>query len=140
MATPNTAAHASVLTPSEALPADATHVKGPDFNRPITLHELLESYERIGFQATGLAKAIKIVEEMRKSRQNTEEPLTLFLGYTSNLISSGLREIIKFLCEHKMVDVLVTTAGGIEEDFIKCLGSTVLGEFAMEGAGLRKRG
>jgi deoxyhypusine synthase len=51
-----------------------------------------------------------------------------------------LREIIKFLCEHKMIDVLVTTAGGIEEDFIKCLGSTVLGDFAMEGAGLRKRG
>lgn len=76
----------------------------------------------------------------RQARQNTEEPLTLFLGYTSNLISSGLREIIKFLCQHKMVDVLVTTAGGIEEDFIKCLGSTVLGDFHLDGAGLRKRG
>lgn len=39
-----------------------------------------------------------------------------------------------------MIDCLVTTAGGVEEDFIKCLGSTVLGDFAMEGAGLRKRG
>ena len=39
-----------------------------------------------------------------------------------------------------MIDVLVTTAGGVEEDFIKCLGSTVLGEFHLEGAGLRKRG
>ncbi|KAJ9122381.1 hypothetical protein QFC22_001803 [Naganishia vaughanmartiniae] len=133
-------AHASVLMPSEAIPADALHIKGPNFNTPVTLQELLESYEKIGFQATGLAKAIKIVENMRQARQNTEEPLTLFLGYTSNLISSGLREIIKFLCEHKMIDVLVTTAGGIEEDFIKCLGSTVLGDFAMEGAGLRKRG
>ncbi|KAJ9127218.1 hypothetical protein QFC24_001456 [Naganishia onofrii] len=133
-------AHASVLMPSEAIPADALHIKGPNFNNAITLQELLESYEKIGFQATGLAKAIKIVENMRQARQNTEEPLTLFLGYTSNLISSGLREIIKFLCEHKMIDVLVTTAGGIEEDFIKCLGSTVLGDFAMEGAGLRKRG
>lgn len=44
------------------------------------------------------------------------------------------------MCQHKMVDVLVTTAGGVEEDFIKCLGSTVLGDFHMEGAGLRKRG
>ena len=51
-----------------------------------------------------------------------------------------MREIIKFLCQHKMIDVLVTTAGGVEEDFIKCLGSTVLGEFHLEGAGLRKRG
>jgi deoxyhypusine synthase len=66
--------------------------------------------------------------------------LTLFLGYTSNLISSGLREILKFLAQYKLVDCIVTTAGGIEEDFIKCLGSTVLGDFHLDGATLRKKG
>lgn len=58
------AAHASVLTPSEALPEDATHVKGPDFNEPIDLFSLLEGYERIGFQATGLARAIQVIEKI----------------------------------------------------------------------------
>lgn len=29
---------------------------------------------------------------------------TIFLGYTSNLISSGIRESIRYLAEHKMVD------------------------------------
>ena len=43
----------------------------------------------------------------------------LFLGYTSNLVSSGVREQIRWLVQHRMVDVLCTTAGGIEEDFIK---------------------
>lgn len=43
----------------------------------------------------------------------------IFLGFTSNLISSGVREHIRYLVQHKMVDVLVTTAGGIEEDLIK---------------------
>jgi hypothetical protein len=38
------------------------------------------------------------------------------------------------------VDCLVTTAGGIEEDFIKCLGSTVLGDFHLDGAELRRKG
>lgn len=76
----------------------------------------------------------------RKLRENPDEPLTLFLGYTSNLISSGLREIIKFLAQHKLIDCLVTTAGGVEEDFIKCLGETVLGDFHLDGASLRKRG
>jgi deoxyhypusine synthase len=38
------------------------------------------------------------------------------------------------------VDCIVTTAGGIEEDFIKCLGSTVLGDFHLDGATLRKKG
>lgn len=43
----------------------------------------------------------------------------IFLGYTSNLISAGVREHIRYLVQHRMVDVLCTTAGGIEEDFIK---------------------
>ena len=43
----------------------------------------------------------------------------IFLGFTSNLISSGVREHIRFLVQHRMVDVLVTTAGGVEEDLIK---------------------
>lgn len=65
------------------------------------------------------------------------------LGYTSNLVSSGLREVIRFLVQHKYVSGIVTTAGGIEEDLIKCLGPTFLtsgGEFNIDGASLRKRG
>jgi deoxyhypusine synthase len=50
--------------PSEELPADAVHIKGPDLSNPITLEELLKSYNTIGFQATGLSRAIQIVEEM----------------------------------------------------------------------------
>lgn len=65
---------------------------------------------------------------------------TIFLGYTSNMISSGMREYIRYLCQHKMVDCLVTTAGGIEEDFIKCLAPTVRGEFELSGTQLRNEG
>lgn len=38
------------------------------------------------------------------------------------------------------VDVLVTTAGGIEEDLIKCLGPFYLGEFSLSGKDLYKKG
>ncbi len=57
-------AHGSVLMPSEALPANSIHVAGPDFNNPIDLQDLLRSYETIGFQATGLAKAIRVIDRM----------------------------------------------------------------------------
>ena len=79
-------------------------------------------------------------EEFRKPevRQNTR--CNVFLGYTSNLISSGLREVILHLVKHKHVSAIVTTAGGIEEDFIKCLGKTYLADFNLDGADLRKRG
>jgi len=46
--------------------------------------------------------------------------ITVFLGFTSNMLSSGVRETIKFLVKNKLVDVIVTTTGGIEEDCIKC--------------------
>lgn len=49
------------------------------------------------------------------------------MAFTSNLVSAGLRETIRFLVEHRMVDVLVATAGGVEEDLIKCLAPTRLG-------------
>jgi Deoxyhypusine synthase len=39
----------------------------------------------------------------------------IFLGFTSNLISSGCREIFRYLCKHRMVDVVVTTAGSCQE-------------------------
>ena len=51
---------------------------------------------------------------------NTINKCTVFLGYTSNMISSGMREIIKYLVQHNLVSALVTTCGGIEEDIIKC--------------------
>lgn len=73
-----------------------------------------------------------------------DERARVFLGFTSNLISSGLRDIIRFLTQHQHVSVLVTTAGGIEEDLIKCLGKTYLapqGSFsAVSGSELRKSG
>lgn len=55
-------------------------------------------------------------------------------------MSSGLREIIRFLVQHKHISAIVTTAGGIEEDFIKCLGKTYIADFSLDGADLRKKG
>jgi deoxyhypusine synthase len=65
---------------------------------------------------------------------------TVFLGYTSNMISCGVRETIHYLVKNKMVDCLVTTCGGIEEDFMKCMAPTYLGEYEYDGVELRKRG
>ena len=44
-------ATASVLLRSAPVPENSVTVKGPDFNQKLNLHELLENYSRIGFQA-----------------------------------------------------------------------------------------
>ncbi|KAF9462612.1 Deoxyhypusine synthase [Collybia nuda] len=149
-------ASTAVLQRSDPISEGAISVQGPDFDTPLSLLEFLKSYQRIGFQANSLGKAIDIVNKMRKWRLSDEQinqdesddspeiraqtRCNIFLGYTSNLISSGLREVILHLVKHKHVAALVTTAGGVEEDFIKCLGKTYLADFNLDGAALRKKG
>ena len=45
----------------------------------------------------------------------------VFLGCTGSVMHSGVRDTIRYLCEHKMVDMIVTTADGIEADLMRCL-------------------
>jgi deoxyhypusine synthase len=109
-------------------------IKGYDFNNGINYDKILDSFLTTGFQATHLSKAITIIDKMIKDN------VTIYLGYTSNMVTSGLRDIFRYLAEHKKVDVIVTTAGGIEEDIIKCLGNFKLGEFSASGELLNKNG
>ena len=44
------------------------------------------------------------------------------------------------LCACPQIDCLVTTAGGVEEDFIKCLAPTFHGDFELDGRELRSKG
>lgn len=65
-------------------------------NCPMVLHRQIE-------------KRLEPVEEQEENKQSGEASCksgcTIFLGYTSNLISSGVRESIRYLAEHKMVHV-----------------------------------
>lgn len=110
-----------------------TVIKGYDFNSGVDYEKILESFSSTGFQASHLDKAIKIINEMIEVKSK------IYLGYTSNMVSSGLREVIRYLVEHSKVNVCVTSAGGIEEDIIKCLGGTILGDFRLPGKELRER-
>ena len=78
--------------------------------------------------------------ETNNENPDEKKKCTIFLSYTSNLISSGLREAFLFLVKNKLIDVIVSTAGGIEEDFIKCLADTYLGDFKLKGSDLRAKG
>lgn len=125
-------AYASIF--KKSVKAEGVSVRGVNFDKKVDIATLLEGISTSGFQATHLGKAIEIVKKMRS------EKVTIFLGYTSNQISSGNREIIRYLVQHKMVDALVTTAGGIEEDFIKTHAPFFISDFRLDGAKLRAKG
>jgi len=109
-------------------------IKGYDFNEGVNYERIIDSFESMGLQASNLFQAIKIINEMIK------EKAFIYLGYTSNMVSSGLRDIFRYLVENKKINVVVTTAGGIEEDIIKCLGNFKLGDFRAKGNELRDKG
>uniref|UniRef100_A0A0E0P125 Deoxyhypusine synthase n=2 Tax=Oryza TaxID=4527 RepID=A0A0E0P125_ORYRU len=149
-----------VLKPSESLDEGRfTRIAGADFNDAgLGLPGLLASLATTGFQASNLGDAVDVVNQMLDWRLSHEKPredcdeaeldptyresvkCKIFLGFTSNLVSSGIRDVVRFLVQHHMVDVIVTTAGGIEEDLIKCLAPTYRGEFSLPGTLLRSKG
>jgi deoxyhypusine synthase len=122
----------NVLRKSQEI--EGTPIKGYDFNKGVDYEEILESYGASGIQASNFHKAVEIINEMISSKA------FIYLGYTSNMVTSGMREIIRYLAEHKKINVIVTSAGGIEEDIIKCLGDFIKGDFRAPGKELRQRG
>jgi len=146
----------AVLVKSEKLTSPI--VEGYDFNKGVDYEALLDSYITTGFQAQEFGKAINEINRMLdwsladvpvaededdeyKSKEVREKVRTkIWLSFTSNLISAGIRETICYLAQHSMVQVIITTAGGIEEDIIKCLAPTHVGDWAIDGLGLRRRG
>jgi deoxyhypusine synthase len=109
-------------------------IKGYDFNSGVDYEKLIDSFASTGIQASNLSKAISIINKM------IEKKSFIYLGYTSNMVTSGIRDLIRYLAECKKIDIFVTTAGGIEEDIIKCFGDFVLGDFRASGKELRDKG
>ncbi|KAF7060830.1 hypothetical protein CFC21_067583 [Triticum aestivum] len=157
---------AILLKPSESLD-ESTTIAGPDFNDAgLGLAGLLGSLASTGFQASHLGDAIDVVNQMLDWRLSQEKPSVecdeaeldpkyresvkckIFLGFTSNLVSSSIRDVIRFLVKHHMVNAPTLShvcnpenkTGGIEEDLIKCLGPTYRGDFSLPGALLRSKG
>ena len=151
------AATGAVLIQSEDLPDGTPIVRGPNFDHGVDYDSLFASLLTTGFQATNLALAIEEVKRMIAWRMSDlplpdgeteeEQPVdrstvkcTLFLAFTSNMMSSGVREVIRYLCQHRMVDCLITTCGGIEEDIMKVLHPHYMGSFHLDGRALRRKG
>lgn len=152
----------AVLGESASMPPGSVECRGHDFGNGEECNDLnamMESFVTTGFQATHLGLACRRIREMRAWRlsdvpvvaEQEDESLhslharrriraRIFLAYTSNQISCGQREVLRFLVQHGMVDCLVTTAGGIEEDIIKCFQPTYMGDFKLSGRELRRKG
>ncbi len=97
------------------------------------LEKILKGMKNLGFQATELWKAGEIWLRM------LEDNSTIFLAFTSNIISSGLREVIAAIIKHGMADVVITTVGSIEEDIMKSMKPFLLGDWREDDRELHRK-
>ncbi|MCD6434388.1 MAG: deoxyhypusine synthase [Candidatus Diapherotrites archaeon] len=99
------------------------------------ISEAVKQFSALGFQSIELAKASDIIYKMKK------ENAKIFLTFPSNLTTSGLRGFFAQLVELGMVDIIVTTAGSIEEDIMKAIGEKfIISRFDADDVALHERG
>ena len=78
---------------------------------------LLDEMSQTGFQGKKLGEVAKIWAEMARQKD-----LTVFLGLTGSLSTTGQWKIIRWLVENRYVDVVVSTGANISEDILEALG------------------
>lgn len=101
----------------------------------IPASELVERLGGVGFQGTSLKKAADIILDMKRNNAK------VYLTFTSNMVTSGLRGLFAQVIRLGLVDVVVTTTGGIEEDIMKAVGEDFLiGAYKSDDVGLHEKG
>ncbi|MFA5303795.1 MAG: deoxyhypusine synthase [Candidatus Nanoarchaeia archaeon] len=109
-------------------------INGFKFKENKTVKDLVNDFSSMGFQATHIKQAVEIIKKMKKDKA------TIILTFTSNMVSSGLRELFAELCRLNFIDAIITGVGSIEEDLMKTKKPFNLGSFNLNDIELHQRG
>lgn len=108
-------------------------VEDLEIGRNTTLEGLLEAFSRMGgFTASKIATASSILEKMF-----LEDNVT-FLSFPADIISTGLRGLIKDVVRKKLVDVIITTCGTLDHDIARSISSYYAGSFEYKDSDLAR--
>ena len=80
--------------------------------------ELVERMAGTSFQARHLAQAVRIWAGMLGDPE-----ATIFLGVAGALVPAGMRPVLTYLVEHRMVDCVVSTGANLFHDLYESLGA-----------------
>jgi len=111
------------------------NVRDFKWNLNMTVSEMVSQFKNVGFQSIELARAADVIIKMKK------QGAKIYLSFTSNMVTSGLRGFFAQIIEMGIPDVIVTTVGGIEEDIMKAMGEKfILGSFKADDEELYEKG
>jgi len=101
----------------------------------LKVEDLVKDLSNVGFQSIELGKAKENIIKMKK------DGAKIYLTFTSNMVTSGLRGFFAQLIKLGLVDVIVTTVGGLEEDIMKANGENfIIGDFNSDDVELYEKG
>jgi deoxyhypusine synthase len=78
--------------------------------------ELVRRMGGTAFQARKLAQAVHIWDTMLRGE------VTIFLGLAGALVPAGMRSVLVYLIENRLVDCVVSTGANLYHDLYECLG------------------
>ena len=111
------------------------YVKDFRWKRGMATGEFVAQLGSVGFQSVELARAADAIIKMK------ETGATIFLTFTSNMVTSGLRGFFAQLVELGIPNVIVTTVGSIEEDIMRSMGEQFrIGSFNADDHALHEEG
>jgi deoxyhypusine synthase len=116
----------------------------PHLTRPVqplmiqpqtTAAQLLRSMGETAFQGKNLSVAAQIWAEMIKQK------VTIFLGLAGALIPAGMRQVLVYAIQNRMIDCLVSTGANLFHDIHETLGRNHWqGSCGLDDVGLKKAG
>ncbi|MCK5322207.1 MAG: deoxyhypusine synthase family protein [Candidatus Aenigmarchaeota archaeon] len=110
-------------------------VKDIKWEKGMSVHDFVCGLGNVGFQSIELLRATETIVKMKKNNAK------IFLTFTSNMVTSGLRGFFAQLIKFKIPGVIVTTVGGIEEDIMKACGEKfIIGRFDSDDVELHEKG
>jgi deoxyhypusine synthase len=83
-----------------------------------SVSKLLDDMAQTGFQGKRLGEAARIWSEMVQQKD-----LTIFMGYSGSLSTTGQWKLVRWLIENRYIDVLVSTGANISEDIMEAMGN-----------------
>jgi deoxyhypusine synthase len=78
--------------------------------------ELVRRMGGTAFQSRKLAQAVHIWDAMLRGE------VTIFLGLAGAMVPGGMRSVLAYLIENRLVDCLVSTGANLYHDLYECLG------------------
>ena len=110
-------------------------IKDFKWEEKMNVYDFVNQLGSTGFQSIELKNASDLIVKIKKNNART------YLTFTSNMVTSGLRGFFSQLIKLGIADIIVTTAGGLEEDIMKAKGERFLvGNFNTDDVELHEQG